>query len=279
MECVDAFIDEGDAFYCLFYEELNPGDHLSQIYHFSGRTEPAVRLVAEIQEWLVSIWVSRQGVLFGAVWDGRILRITPAVEPFAAVDLLGTIKLAGFNGEPRFIMGEDGLIFEGREGRFQRIPLKGKPDIYAVAQRVPETFLFAASGGRVVTYAGGAAAVERLPTNVDLHGICFASADTGYVVGEEGVAFRYDGGAWTDITAGKPTLHDVHCFKGKVLVAVEDESIDEIDGEGEFTQSYASSGYYFSSNDRYCLTFNEEAAHLFDGKAWTSVRFEGLVPL
>ncbi|GLQ77554.1 hypothetical protein GCM10007881_10700 [Mesorhizobium huakuii] len=278
MECTDAYIALKDAFYCLFYEELGPGNHLSRIYHFSGRTNPQVRLVAEIREWIVSIWANRAGRLFGAVWDGQILSIGERVEPIASVDLLGTIKLAGFADEPQFIMGEDGLIFENRRGAWQRIPFRGKQDVYSVARRKADEYVFAASTGRIITYASGTASVDHLPTNVDLHGIAFTSHDKGVVVGDEGVAFLYRTGTWTDISEDRPSLQDAHAFKGRILTTLEAETIDEIAGDGSFTTAYDRPGYFFSSNDDFCVTFDDEAAHIFDGRAWVSVPFAGLIP-
>lgn len=279
MECIDAQIAVGDSFYCLFYEENGPGNHLSRIYHFSGRKDPRVRLVAEIREWVASILANRAGRLFGAVWDGQILSIGETVEPIGSVDLLGTIKLAGFDDEPQFIMGEDGLIFENRRGAWQRVPFRGKQDVYSVARREADTYVFAASAGRLITYSGGTATVEHLPTNVDLHGIAFTTPARGVVVGDEGVAFHYNSGTWTDISADRPSLQDAHAFKGRLLASLEDEAVAEIAGDGTFSNLYDRPAYYFSSNDSFCVTFDDEAAHIYDGKQWTSVQFAGLVPL
>lgn len=278
MECIDAHIAVGDSFYCLFYEEISPGDHLSRIYHFSGRSDPQVRLVAEIREWVASIWANRAGQLFGATWDGQILSIGDTVQPFGGVDLLGTIKLAGFSDEPQFIMGEDGLIFENRRGAWQRIPFRGKQDVYSVARREADTYLFAASTGRVITYAGGTATVEHLPTNVDLHGIAFTSPEKGVAVGDEGVAFLYSSGAWSDVSEDRPSLQDAHAFRGRLLTTLEAETIDEIADDGTFSVLYDRPGYYLSSNDDFCVTFDDEAAHVFDGSRWTSIQFAGLIP-
>ncbi|MGR9209208.1 hypothetical protein ACU8OG_35610 (plasmid) [Rhizobium leguminosarum] len=277
MECVDAYIGQHDSFYCLFYEELAPGEHLSRIYRCSGRTNPEFRLFAEINEWLVSIWANGAGRLFGAAWDGQILSIGDRIEIMASLDLLGTIKLAGFAEEPQFLMGEDGLVFENRAGVWRRIATRSKQDVYSVARRDAHTFVFVASAGRTIVYSGGIATTERLPTNVDLHGIAFADPNKGVVAGDEGVVFRYDAGAWIDVSVDRPSLQDAHFFKGKFLVSVEGESIDEIDNDGTFSVLYKRPGYYFSSNDDFCLTFDEEAAHIFDGEQWTSIAFAGLV--
>lgn len=277
MECVDAHIAKNDSFYCLFYEEIDTGEHLSRIYHFSGRKDPEVRLIAEIEEWLVSIWADRAGTLFGAVWDGRILSIGATVSAYGTVDLLGTIKLAGFYDQPRFVMGEDGLIFESQNGNWQQVNFRGDNDVYSVARRSDDDYLFAASGGRVIIYSGETASTEALPTNLDLHGIAFLGPDTGLVVGDEGVAFLYDSGAWTDVSIDASSLPDVHGFRGQFLVSVESDSIENVTPDGSWDTSLDQPGYYFSSNEDYCLTFFEEAAHVFDGEEWVSVPFGPLV--
>ncbi len=277
MECIDAHIATGDSFFALFYEERAQGDHLSRIYHFSGRREPEFRLVAEIEEWLVSIWANLDGALFAAVWDGRILRIDPVPTDYANTDLLGTIKLAGFGAEPLFLMGDDGLIFENRGRSWQAIPLTEEPDIYSVARRDRDAFLFCGSDGCVIEYVEGRASVEGLPTDLDLHGIAFLDSETGLAVGDQGVAFLYQSGAWSDISVDKPCLADVHAFRGTFLVSVESESVEQVQPDGTWSTVLDRPGYFLSSNEAFCLTFFEKAAHLYDGAAWVSVPFGDLV--
>lgn len=277
MECIDAYVGVGRSFYCLFYEERAPGDHLSRVYWFADHDIASLHLICEVEEWLVSIWANARGELWGASWDGRIFRLAAEVTQVAATDLLGTIKLAGFSDEPDFLMGEDGFIFERKGSNWSQIKFRGSFDVYSVAQRRERDFWFVGSGGKLLKYENGSPSLERLPTNMDLHGIAFLDPDTGMIAGDEGVLLSFRSEEWTDITDDRTSLPDVHAFKGRFVLCVEGERIDLVSRDGNREASADRPGYYLSSNEQQCVTFYEEAAMVFDGESWTAVPFGELI--
>jgi photosystem II stability/assembly factor-like uncharacterized protein len=138
---------------------------------------------------------------------------------------------------------------------------------------VPRTSsgLAIAASGKLVTYVPGKAPAAHKLTKADLTGIAFLSPDEGYVVGENGIVFKFDGKTWTDISAKLPNLVDVHCFKEKVFASAGDR-IFEIDRSGKVQQVHDGGGRAFASNDGYCVTYADDTVSIFDGERWETVR-------
>lgn len=279
MECVDAYIAGDGGVFALYYEEASPGQHLSRIYYSdgSGRT---VRVISEAREWLVSLWADARNGLFAASWDGRILRVSPGSSTVAECDLLGAIRLTGFDDDdvPRFLIGEDGGIFENRDGQWTLLSIDSEADLYSVAKRADNEFLFVGSGGTILTYVPGVAPVASLlPTNVDLHGVAFISAKNGIAVGELGTRFVFRNGAWEDVTSETGTFHDVIAFKDGFMATVEGEGLATIDAEGNMEMISPLPGYYLSTDDETLVTFSEEAIIIYDGNAFSEIPHEQIL--
>ena len=277
MECIDVHIGVDRDFYCLFYEELDDGSHLSRIFFFKNGSRENAKMIAEISDWLVSIWASHSGELYGATWDGQIYLIGEELVNIGNLDLLGVTKLVGFSDQPSFLLGEEGIIFQHDEKKWNELTTNTDVDIFSASSVESSITFFCASDGTVIKLAHGEIAVEKLPTNLDLHGICLTSNRAGFVVGDEGVAFKFDDDSWEDISQNFQAFHDVHCFKQKVFATVQEKGIFEISPEGAFSISNETSGYYFSSNNDYCITFNDESVLLYDGDEWVSISLAGFV--
>ncbi len=273
MECVDTFVAPGSGLFALYYHLEAPGEHLSRVYYCSDPAGSTVRLVAEVNEWLVSLSAGSLGNVFAASWDGRILALSPDTRVVAECDLLGTIKLAGFDDTLRFLMGEEGHIFEATPGgTWTRLKMRSKADVYGVARRGPDDFLFVGSSGKLINYRPGTSpTLEELPTSADLHAVAFRGPGDGAVGGENGTLFLYRNGSWEDHSVEGESIHDICTFRGRLIVSMQEAGTFAVTDAGALTKLSGLESYYLTADDKHLATFTDDALVIYDGTTFHDI--------
>lgn len=120
----------------------------------------------------------------------------------------------------RWAVGDNGWIFQYRNGAWKRFESPTSHDLHAVTMLPTNEGWAVGNKGTILQYIQGIWTQVDSPTSENLYGITMLSEDNGWAVGSKGTILRYRQGNWTQEDRNNPdgntTLQDVAALSDEV---------------------------------------------------------------
>lgn len=226
----------------------------------------------EVEAWLSDLWMAPNGTLFAPGEEGRLHIRTKSRWTLSQSPTEALLTAAWAPDDHTCYVASERAVLRWSNGQWTTTieGLAQTPDV--IRGSADGTRLFVAGrAGSLLQYDGRKWAHEKVPTHVDLNGLCVTGVV--YAVGDDGVIVRGVPGHWELLATGTEDLQDVVELGGAIHVASGEGGVSRL-VDGALQTTLESAALRLRTSSRFLCAAGATAFHRFDGQAWLTRQYK-----